>query len=80
MGERVKGAGTECITIEGVESLKGCDYTVIPDRIEAGTFLIAAAITRSEISLYPCEPKHLKAVINKLELSGCKFEYFVRFN
>ena len=47
MGARIKGAGSERITIEGVESLKGCDYTVIPDRIEAGTFLIAAAITRS---------------------------------
>ena len=75
MGARIKGAGSECITIEGVESLKGCDYTVIPDRIEAGTFLLAAAITRSTISLFPCEPNHLKALINKLELSGCKFEY-----
>jgi UDP-N-acetylglucosamine 1-carboxyvinyltransferase len=75
MGARIKGAGSECITIEGVESLNGCDYTVIPDRIEAGTFLIAAAITRSSISLFPCEPNHLKAVIKKLELCGCKFEY-----
>ena len=75
MGARVKGAGSECITIEGVESLKGCEYTVIPDRIEAGTFLIAAAITRSTISVYPCAKKDLKAVINKLELCGCKFEY-----
>ena len=75
MGAKVKGAGSECITIEGVESLKGCDYTVIPDRIEAGTFLIAAAITRSTISLSPCEPNHLKEVIRKLELCGCKFEY-----
>ena len=75
MGAKIKGAGSECITIEGVESLKGCDYTVMPDRIEAGTFLIAAAITRSNISLYPCEPNHLKAVINKLELCGCRFEY-----
>ena len=79
MGAKVKGAGSECITIEGVESLKGCDYTVMPDRIEAGTFLIAAAITRSNISLYPCEPNHLKAVINKLELCGCKFEYSKHF-
>ena len=55
MGARVKGAGSNCITIEGVESLIGCDYTVIPDRIEAGTFLIAAAITRSTISLFPCQ-------------------------
>ena len=75
MGARIKGAGSERITIEGVESLKGCDYTVMPDRIEAGSFLLAAAITRSTISLFPCKPNHLKAVINKLELCGCKFEY-----
>ncbi len=79
MGAKVKGAGSECITIEGVESLIGCDYTVMPDRIEAGTFLIAAAITRSNISLYPCEPNHLKAVIDKLELCGCNFEYAKQF-
>ena len=75
MGAKVKGAGTECITIEGVESLEGCDYTVMPDRIEAGTYLIAAAITRSEITFSSIEPKHLKEVINKLEMCGCKFEY-----
>ena len=75
MGAKVKGAGTDCITIEGVENLKGCDYEVMPDRIEAGTFLIAAAITRSIITLSPIEPKHLKEVINKLEMSGCNFEY-----
>ena len=79
MGAKIKGAGSECITIEGVESLKGCDYTVMSDRIEAGTFLIAAAITRSNISVYKCEPNHLKAVINKLELCGCKFEYSKHF-
>ena len=78
MGARIKGAGSECITIEGVESLKGCDYTVIPDRIEAGTFLIAAAITRSTISIFPCEPYHLNALIEKLELCGCSFEYSKR--
>ena len=75
MGAKIKGTGSNCITIEGVESLKGCDYTVMPDRIEAGTFLIAAAITRSKISLFPCETNHLKTVIKKLELCGCKFEY-----
>ena len=79
MGARIKGAGSDCIRIEGVEFLKGCDYTVIPDRIEAGTFLIAAAITRSEISLSSCEPNHLQAVINKLKLCGCKFEYSKQF-
>ena len=75
MGARVLGAGSECIFIEGVESLGGCDYHVMSDRIEAGTYLIAAAITRSSISLSPVEPKHLEAVINKLEECGCKFEY-----
>ena len=79
MGAKVKGAGSECITIEGVESLKGCNYTVMSDRIEAGTFLIAAAITRSSVSLCQCEPNHLKAVIKKLELCGCKFEYSKHF-
>ena len=75
MGAKVKGAGSECITIEGVESLKGCNFNVMPDRIEAGTFLIAAAITRSKINLSPIEPKHLTALINKLKICGCKFEY-----
>ena len=79
MGARIKGAGSNCITIEGVESLKGCNYTVMPDRIEAGTFLIAAAITRSKISLFPCETNHLKTVIKKLEHCGCKFEYSQNF-
>ncbi|MDC3019584.1 UDP-N-acetylglucosamine 1-carboxyvinyltransferase [Prochlorococcus sp. AH-736-E15] len=79
MGARVEGAGTECITIEGVESLKGCDYTVMPDRIETGTYLIAAAMTRSKISLSPCELNHLEAVIKILELCGCKFEYSENF-
>ena len=75
MGAKIKGAGSDCITIEGVESLQGCDYTVMPDRIEAGTFLIAAAITRSKISISPYVTNHLKTVIKKLELCGCKFEY-----
>ena len=79
MGANVKGAGTECITIEGVESLEGCDYKVMPDRIEAGTYLIAAAMTRSTITFSSIEPEHLKEVINKLEMCGCKFEYSNKF-
>ena len=79
MGAKVKGAGTDCITIEGVESLQGCEYEVMPDRIEAGTFLIAAAITRSIITLSPIEPKHLTEVINKLEICGCSFEYSQKY-
>ena len=79
MGAKIKGAGTEFITIEGVESLEGCDYRVMPDRIEAGTYLIAAAMTRSTITFSSIEPKHLKEVINKLEMCGCKFEYSNKF-
>ncbi len=75
MGANVSGAGSEQIVIEGVEFLRGCDFHVMPDRIEAGTFLIAAAITRSSLSLSPVFPEHLNAVIKKLEECGCRFEY-----
>jgi UDP-N-acetylglucosamine 1-carboxyvinyltransferase len=71
MGARVRGAGTPTITIVGVERLHGADYSVIPDRIEAGTFLLAAAITRSDLRVAPLIPEHLGAVLTKLEESGC---------
>jgi len=71
MGARVRGAGTPTITIVGVERLHGADYAVIPDRIEAGTFLLAAAITRSDLRVAPLIPEHLGAVLTKLEESGC---------
>ncbi|WP_041391574.1 UDP-N-acetylglucosamine 1-carboxyvinyltransferase [Prochlorococcus marinus] len=71
MGAQIRGAGTKEIIIEGVEKLNGCNHTVIPDRIEAGTFLIAAAITRSSISLTPVIPEHLEAVFKKLRECGC---------
>ncbi|GAA3715446.1 UDP-N-acetylglucosamine 1-carboxyvinyltransferase [Salinicoccus jeotgali] len=74
MGGNVKGAGTAHIKIEGVESLKGVDHTVIPDRIEAGTFMIAGAITRSEITLKNVVPEHLSALISKLEEIGVRIE------
>jgi len=70
MGARIRGAGTNTITIVGVPSLHGTDYSIIPDRIEAGTFLVAGAITRSEISLSPVIPEHLTAVIAKLHEVG----------
>lgn len=70
MGARIRGAGTNTITIVGVPSLHTTDYGIIPDRIEAGTFLVAGAITRSEISLSPIIPEHLTAVIAKLRESG----------
>ena len=67
MGAKVFGAGTKRITILGVESLSGTSHCVIPDRIEAGTFLIAAAITRSPLIIGPVIPNHLSAVISKLK-------------
>jgi UDP-N-acetylglucosamine 1-carboxyvinyltransferase len=72
MGARVRGAGTPTITIFGVERLHGADYAVIPDRIEAGTFLLAAAITRSTLTVGPVIPDHLRAVLTKLEEAGCR--------
>jgi UDP-N-acetylglucosamine 1-carboxyvinyltransferase len=72
MGARIRGAGTNTITIAGVPSLHSTDYGIIPDRIEAGTFLLAGAITRSEISLSPIIPEHLTPVIAKLQEAGSK--------
>jgi UDP-N-acetylglucosamine 1-carboxyvinyltransferase len=74
MGAKVRGAGTPTITIVGVERLHGADYAVIPDRIEAGTFLLAAAITRSTLSVAPVISDHLRAVLTKLEEAGCQLE------
>ncbi len=74
MGAKVRGAGTPTITIVGVETLHGADYAVIPDRIEAGTFLLAGAITRSRLRVFPALPEHLGAVITKLEEAGCRIE------
>lgn len=70
MGAKIRGAGTNTIVISGVPSLHTADYAIIPDRVEAGTFLVAGAITRSEISLAPVVPDHLTAVIAKLQAMG----------
>jgi UDP-N-acetylglucosamine 1-carboxyvinyltransferase len=72
MGAKIRGAGTNTITIVGVPRLHATDYGIIPDRIEAGTFLVAGAITGSEISLSPVLPEHLTAVIAKLRETGGK--------
>jgi UDP-N-acetylglucosamine 1-carboxyvinyltransferase len=74
MGARITGEGTPTITIDGVRTLHGTDYEVIPDRIEAGTFLLAAAITRSSLLVTPVIPEHLGAVLTKLENCGCTLE------
>lgn len=70
MGGRIKGAGTDTIKIEGVESLHGCVHGVISDRIEAGTFMIAAAITRGSILIKNIVPDHVKPIIAKLKECG----------
>ncbi|MGB6297841.1 MAG: UDP-N-acetylglucosamine 1-carboxyvinyltransferase [Rivularia sp. (in: cyanobacteria)] len=70
MGAKIEGAGTSKIVIKGVTQLHSTDYNVIPDRIEAGTFLLAGAITRSELLLSPVMPEHLMPVIAKLEEIG----------
>lgn len=70
MGAQISGAGTNTITIVGVPRLHSTDYPIIPDRVEAGTFLVAGAIAHSELSLSPVVPDHLTAVIAKLEAVG----------
>ncbi|NEP41135.1 MAG: UDP-N-acetylglucosamine 1-carboxyvinyltransferase, partial [Okeania sp. SIO2H7] len=72
MGAKIEGAGTKTININGVSQLHAVNYPIIPDRIEAGTFLVAGAITRSEITIGPVIPEHLRAVIFKLEAIGAK--------
>ena len=74
MGAKIKGAGTKTIEIEGVKSLKGTRYTPIYDRIEAGTFMIAAAISNSTIKIHGVEVNHLKPVIEKLKEIGTNIE------
>jgi len=70
MGAKIRGAGTNTITISGVPSLHSTDYSIIPDRIEAGTFLVAGAITRSEIVVGPVVPDHLTPLLAKLQAIG----------
>lgn len=70
MGARVRGAGTSTIEIDGVEGLGGAEHTIIPDRIETGTFMVAAAITGGEIEIKSCRPEHLEAVIEKMREAG----------
>jgi UDP-N-acetylglucosamine 1-carboxyvinyltransferase len=72
MGAKISGAGTDAITIEGVTSLKPVEATIIPDRIEAGTFMIGAGMTGGEVNIYGCNPHHLEALINKLRDTGMK--------
>jgi UDP-N-acetylglucosamine 1-carboxyvinyltransferase len=74
MGAKINGAGTDVITITGVSRLSGTEAAIIPDRIEAGTFMIAAGITGGEINVLGCVPQHLEALINKLRDTGMKIQ------
>jgi len=74
MGAKIKGAGESVIEIEGVRKLKPLRHTVIPDRIEAGTFMAIAGITGGDITIKSCRPDHLDAVINKLTDAGIVFK------
>jgi UDP-N-acetylglucosamine 1-carboxyvinyltransferase len=70
MGAQIEGAGTSTIRIQGVERLHGAEHTIIPDRIEAGTFLVAAAITGGDVTVTGCEPVHVETLVSKMQQAG----------
>jgi UDP-N-acetylglucosamine 1-carboxyvinyltransferase len=72
MGAKIQGAGTATIRIKGVAKLKGAKHRIIPDRIEAGTFLIAGALTGGDLNITGCDPAHLVAILSKLKETGVK--------
>ena len=74
MGAKIEGAGTSTIHIQGVSSLHGARYRINPDRIEAGTFLIAGAITGGDLNVDCCDPSHLGSLISKLEQAGVRLD------
>ncbi|MDY2595913.1 MAG: UDP-N-acetylglucosamine 1-carboxyvinyltransferase [Oliverpabstia sp.] len=76
MGANIKGAGTDVIRIRGVEELHATDYFIVPDMIEAGTYMFAAAATRGDVLIKNVIPKHLEAITAKLEEIGCEVEEF----
>lgn len=74
MGARVTGHGTGIVTIEGVERLHGAEFTIIPDRIEAGTYLLAAAATRGDVTVHGAVPHHLDSLLTRLDEAGARLE------
>jgi UDP-N-acetylglucosamine 1-carboxyvinyltransferase len=74
MGAKIEGAGTSTIRVHGVAHLHGAKFRIIPDRIEAGTFLVAGAITAGDLTVVDCNPDHLRAVISKLEEAGATID------
>ena len=73
-GARISGIGSHMLVIEGVDSLRGCEWSMIPDRIEAGTFLCGAILTNSDVKVEGTEPMHLLALIDRLQAAGARFE------
>ena len=76
MGANIKGAGTDVIRIRGVERLHGATYSIIPDQIEAGTFMFAAAMTKGDVTVKNVIPRHLEAISAKLKEMGCEVSEF----
>ncbi len=76
MGAKIKGAGTAIITVEGVDKLNPVHIKIIPDRIETGTFMVAAAATGGDVLVKGCEPEHIGGIINKLKATGALVETF----
>ena len=76
MGAGVEGEGTAAIKVTGRDSLKGLKYSVMPDRIETGTYLISGAITGGDVTVRRCVPSHIEAVLSKLSVVGVKTEVF----
>ncbi|MFP3882063.1 MAG: UDP-N-acetylglucosamine 1-carboxyvinyltransferase [Actinomycetota bacterium] len=74
MGADIEGAGTSLVTINGVEALEPVDHKVVPDRLEAGTYAVAGAITGGDVTLTGCNPDHLRMELTKLEAAGCQVE------
>ncbi|PYU89061.1 MAG: UDP-N-acetylglucosamine 1-carboxyvinyltransferase [Acidobacteria bacterium] len=74
MGARIEGDGTRTIRVQGVDALHGCAHRVIPDRIEAGTFAAAAAVTRGNVEITHCQPAHMVAILEQLRRTGCNIE------
>lgn len=76
MGAHIHGAGTGCIHVDPPAELCGCEYTVMPDRIEAGTFMAAAAMTASQLVVEPVVPAHMHAITEAMQAAGCHIEMF----
>jgi UDP-N-acetylglucosamine 1-carboxyvinyltransferase len=74
MGAKIEGAGTDRITVQGVDELRGCAFEIMPDRIETGTYLVAAAVTAGRVRVKRTRPEHLDAVLQKLAEAGAEIE------